>query len=56
VSRRTRLMPQPTRPGRAEVTVVTIQPVVLAEAIGLAEGDPRRIRLQADGSVVVLNH
>jgi hypothetical protein len=55
VSRRTRLMPQPTRPGKSEVSIVRIEPVVLAEAIGLADGDPRRIRLQQDGSVVVSN-
>lgn len=56
MSRRTRLTPQPTRPPSSEVSVVRIEPVVLAEAMLIAEGNPRRILLQSDGSVVVLNH
>ena len=55
MSRRTRLMPQRTISAKAEVMVITIQPAVLAEAIRLANGDWLRVRLQHDGSVVVLN-
>ena len=55
MSRRTRLVAQATRPAKAEVVVVKAEPVVLSAAIGLAGGDWRRIRVQWDGSVVVLN-
>lgn len=41
---------------KPEVTTVRINPVVMKKALELADGDPTRLKLSRDGTVVVKNH
>ncbi|GAA1848143.1 hypothetical protein [Myceligenerans crystallogenes] len=34
----------------------SVHPVLLESALELADGDPRRLRVEDDGTVTVLNH
>jgi hypothetical protein len=41
--------------GSQPVTTITVSPAVMAEALRLAGGDARRIRIESATSVVVVN-
>ena len=43
------------RRGAEPVTTTRVPPAAMAVALRLASGDARRIRVRADGSVLVLN-
>jgi hypothetical protein len=52
---RVHLVQRPTRPGVAPVHVDRPDPALWTAALRLADGDPRRLVRQPDGSVLVLN-
>jgi hypothetical protein len=54
-TRSVRRRPAPVRQVPADVVSVQIDPAVMAHALKLAGGDPRRLVLNADGSVTTLN-